>query len=297
MQTTETIHCAICDADDTRVVFRKRAASGADYTVVQCRHCGLVYVNPRLSQETILGTYRDPSYFQRRSDQFTGYSDYTADRELHELFFREQLAKLEQRVPKGRILDIGCAFGYLLHEARQRGWKPEGIELSGRAVAYARDELKLKIHSAPLRENQFPAATFNAVIMNDVIEHYGHPAQEVREVYRILAPGGAYLLHTPNFASWWRLLMRRQWVHLKPEEHLYYFAPATISRLLRHYGFEVVYARSCGKVTNFNYIIGVLKKYSPAVAAIAQHTVGKLPWATTPFHFRGGGMEILAIKR
>jgi 2-polyprenyl-3-methyl-5-hydroxy-6-metoxy-1,4-benzoquinol methylase len=295
--TLEHVNCAVCGDDDTRVVYRKQASSGHTYSIVQCRHCGLAYVNPRLSQETILGTYRDPSYFQRGAAQFTGYSDYTADRELHELFFRGQLARLERRGGTGKILDVGCAFGYLLNEARRRGWEVQGIELSGNAIAYARDELQLPVREVPLREAGFPAESFTAVVMNDVIEHYGDPAAELREVHRVLARGGALMLHTPNFDSWWRLWMRSQWVHLKPEEHLYYFAPATITRLLANSGFAVAHARACGKTTNLNYILGVLKKYSPAAAAGARHTLGRLPWARTPFHFRGGGMEILALKR
>ncbi|MDR0532466.1 MAG: class I SAM-dependent methyltransferase [Verrucomicrobiales bacterium] len=297
MQSLEKINCAICDTDHVSVVFNKQASSGKDYTIVQCRQCGLVYVNPRLSQEAVLDTYRDPSYFQRGNNQFTGYSDYASDRHLHVLFFQEQLAKLENHVPKGKILDIGCAFGYLLEEARERGWETQGIELSGQAIAYARNELNLNIHNVPLREVKFADGTFNAVVMNDVIEHYGQPKAEAREVHRVLAAGGAFMLHTPNFASWWRFLMRRQWVHMKPEEHLYYFSPRTITKLLEDCGFQVVYARPCGKITNLNYILGVLKKYSSSFGSLLQNTIGKLGLAHRPFHFRGGGMEILAIKR
>ncbi|WP_161554842.1 class I SAM-dependent methyltransferase [Ereboglobus luteus] len=294
----ETVKCANCGGDETGLVCKKQVPGGRVYSMVQCKRCGLVYINPRLTQEAILATYRDSAYFQRGEEDVTGYNDYTVDRELHENFFSSQLNSIEKQLPKkGRLLDVGCAFGYLLNEARQRGWQVTGIELSGGAFQYARNELKLLVHDKPLRELTFPPASFEAVVMDDVIEHYGDPAAEIREVARVLTKGGAFMLHTPNYASPWRSLMGEKWVHLKPEEHLYYFSPATLSDMLNKNGFKVVYARARGKATNLAYIIGVARKFLPGFARLLEKTIGRLPMAKWAFSFRGGGMEVLAIKK
>ena len=294
----ETVPCANCGGTDTEPVCQKQVPDGRVYTMVSCNHCGLAYINPRLTQEAILATYRDSAYFQRGEGEVTGYNDYTIDRPLHERFFTTQLDSIEKQVPrKGRILDIGCAFGYLLNKARERGWQTEGIELSGNALQYSRNEMKLTVHDKPLRDVAFPPNTFNAVVMDDVIEHYGDPAAEIREVARILVKGGAYLLHTPNYASPWRTLLGEKWVHLKPEEHLYYFSPATLSDMLRKNGFTIIYARPRGKATNLAYIMGVSKKFLPALGHFLEKTLGRLALAKKPFSFHGGGFEVLAVKK
>jgi len=294
----EAVKCANCGADKTKLVCQKQTPGGRVYSMVQCEQCGLAYINPRLKQEAILATYQDSAYFQRGEGSVTGYNDYTIDRDLHQLFFNSQLDSIEKQRPgKGRLLDIGSAFGYLLDEARRRGWQVEGIELSGNALHYSRDELKLTIHDRPLRENNFAPGTFDAIVMDDVIEHYGDPAAEIREVARVLAKGGVYLLHTPNFDSAWRALMGEKWVHLKPEEHLYYFSPTTLSDMLSKNGFNIIYARTRGKATDLAYIFGVMKKFLPFGGKFLERTLGRLPLARKPFNFRGGGFEVMAVKK
>ena len=295
--TVEYIPCACCGGSESRVIYKKKSARGEAFSIVRCSACGLVYVNPRKSAEAIASIYRGSDYFQRPQSKGTGYADYTADRELHVRFFRHQLEALESHAPKGKILDIGCAFGFLLDEAQKRGWTGKGVELSDFASEYAREQLGLDVFTGMLKEAALAPEEFNAVVMDDVIEHATDPLAEFEEIRRILKPGGALILHTPNVASRWHFFMRRYWVHLKPEEHLYYFSPKTITILLEKAGFTVHYARSCKKVTNTAYILGVLKKYSPALGSLLQSLIRLAPGlAEKPFWFPGGGMEILATK-
>jgi len=293
----EEIPCTCCCSNQTRVLYKKKSERGEQFLIVRCLQCGLVYVNPRKSAASIAKIYHGSDYFQRPQSKGTGYADYTADRELHVLFFQRQLETLEKHGPKGRLLDIGCAFGFLLAEAQKRGWQGKGVELSDFASGYAREQLGLDVFTGMLREAALQSGEFSAVVMDDVIEHATDPLSEFAEIHRVLQPGGTFILHTPNIDSWWHFLMRRYWVHLKPEEHLYYFSPKTITAMLEKVGFKVHYARSCKKATNAAYILGVLKKYSPALGSFLQATSRLFPGLTDrPFWFRGGGMEVLATK-
>lgn len=294
---SESTNCAICSTDNTRVLYRKRTPSGRVYPIVQCKSCGLVYVNPRQRASELLAIYRGKSYFQRPASKGTGYANYTADRELHVRFFRRQLETIEGLTPKGELLDVGCAFGFLLEEARSRGWQTTGIELSEFAADFARTELGLHVLTGTLREVGPPAGGFDAILMDDVIEHSLTPIEDLRIIHRSLRPGGVFVLHTPNVDSLWHKLMRSSWVHLKPEEHLYYFAPKTLSTMVAMVGLNVVSARACSKVTNARYIIGVMKKYSRRLSA-ALHGLARLVprLAAMPFWFPGGGMELVAVK-
>ncbi len=262
---------------------------------MKCVPCDLLFVSPRLTGESIAAKYADKSYFERE-ESATGYQNYLADRDLHLAFFRRQLDDLERLTPKGTLLDVGCAGGFLVQEAVRRGWSAEGVELSPFASEYAREKLGLKVVTGSLRAAGFPDETFRAVFMDDVIEHFEDPLVEAIEVARILEPGGWFFLHTPNAASPWRHLMGRRWVHLKPDEHLFYFDPASITKLLKKAGFEVVSVRACSKATNLQYIFGVVGKRMPRLGRTVNRLFGSSAFWRAPFPFRGGGMQVIARK-
>lgn len=292
----EEISCALCSGADMRLLYAPRTPEGEVFPVVRCRRCGLVYVNPRRRQETLTALYRASRYFQTSEEAASGYTDYISDRELHLAFFRGQLERLEKRVSRGRLLEVGCATGFLLDEARRRGWDVAGVELSEFASQYARENLGLPVVTGTLKEAALPSAQFSAAILDDVIEHVGDPAGEIAELRRVLAPGGVALFHTPNASSPWHRVMGRHWVHVKPGEHLYYFTPATITALLEKQGFAVLYARPCGKPTHLAYIAGRVKRYNLRAGIALERLVSRLPFSRRPFPFRSGEMEVLAVR-
>jgi len=293
----EDIPCAVCGADDVEFLHAKATPEGEVFPIVQCRKCRLVYVSPRRRQETLNEVYRTSVYFQTGNDKASGYSDYMGDRELHAIFFRQQLATIEGQVKVGRLLDVGCATGFLLDEARKRGWETEGVELSEFASAYARKELKLSVFNGTLREAKYPDGHFDAVVMDDVIEHVGDPEIEMKEVHRILRPGGVVILHTPNADSPWYAVMGKHWIHLKPGQHLYFFSPRTLTTLMKRVGFDVLHARARGKTTDIAYILGRGKDYVHGLGAALQRLGRALPGAHIPFPFRSGEMEMFAVRK
>ena len=115
----------------------------------------------------------------------------------------------------GHLLDVGCAVGFLLVAARERGFTVQGVEMSAWASQYARDENQLDVKTGRLEAANFPAASFDAVVMADVIEHLTDPPNTLQAIHRVLKPDGRLLLLTPDVGSiaarlagprWWGLL-------------------------------------------------------------------------------------------
>jgi 2-polyprenyl-3-methyl-5-hydroxy-6-metoxy-1,4-benzoquinol methylase len=293
----EFVPCAVCGTEDVTLLHRKASPEGEIFPIVRCTACGLVYVNPRRRQETLTAVYRESGYYENADGVTSGYDDYLGDREILAIFFNRQLDTIERQVrSRGRLLDVGCAVGFLLDEARRRGWQTAGVELSEFASSYARQKMRLDVRSNTLREARYPAEHFDAIVMDDVVEHFGDPESELREAWRISKSGGVLLIHTPNVESPWYALMRKHWVHLKPGEHLYYFSPATLARLLGRAGFRVISTRPCGKATNLDYIVGRIKYYNRPAGQLLQRLTGRMPLMRRPFAFRSGEMETVAIK-
>jgi SAM-dependent methyltransferase len=139
---------------------------------------------------------------------------------------------------KPRVLDCGCAAGSLLGELRDRGWDCVGVEICRAEAEYARRERKLDVRSLPLEENRFPGASFNAVLASHLIEHLNNPAAFVSEVHRILAPGGFFILTTPNIDGFQAKLFRGRW-RSAIFDHLYLFSAKTLPALLEQKGFAI----------------------------------------------------------
>jgi SAM-dependent methyltransferase len=136
------------------------------------------------------------------------------------------------------VLDIGCATGAMLASLREQGWHTTGVEISPVQAEYARRERNLDVRTGLLEENRFPQDTFRAVLASHLIEHLNDPAALVREIYRILVPGGFFYVTTPNIAGFQARLLGRHW-RSAIFDHLYLFSAKTLSSMLRQNGFTV----------------------------------------------------------
>jgi SAM-dependent methyltransferase len=147
---------------------------------------------------------------------------------------------LEQYRGGGKLLDVGTGFGFFLVEMKKRGWEAEGVEISQKAMDYARDVFGLTILPGPLEKAGFPDNDFDAVTAFYVIEHLSHPMGFLRECYRILKPGGLLLLRYPHTTPVKNLLeffgIKNRLYDLPA--HLSDFSPKMIQQCLEKIGFE-----------------------------------------------------------
>ncbi|MBM3776248.1 MAG: class I SAM-dependent methyltransferase, partial [Acidobacteria bacterium] len=118
--------------------------------------------------------------------------------------FNEHFARYAfgARLTKGkRVLDAGCGDGYGAAELARDASQVIGLDLSGEAVAHARARYaapNLEFRQGACASLPFPEACFDLVVAFEVIEHLDDPRALVAEARRVLAPGGAFLVSTPN---------------------------------------------------------------------------------------------------
>jgi SAM-dependent methyltransferase len=204
-------------------------------------------MNPQPEQTEVVRRYREGS-----GEAYLSYElqNETAFLRLQELALNDAgLAAVERDLrarsaARPRVLDAGCATGALLERLRDRGWDTTGVEISP-AAGYARTKRSLDVRSLPLEENRFPDGGFDMVLASHVIEHLNDPRSFVREVYRILTPGGSFIVTTPNIDGFQARLFRSHW-RSAIFDHLYLFSIKTLSRLLTDQGFVVERVRTWG---------------------------------------------------
>jgi SAM-dependent methyltransferase len=138
-----------------------------------------------------------------------------------------------------RLLDIGCGTGVLLRAMQRHGWSVEGTELSVAAGRRLRTE-GFVIHDGPLMDLRLAPATYDVVVMTEVIEHLRDPANAAATARLLLRPGGCLYLTTPNADSLARRLLGNRWRAVCFPDHLFYFSRRAIATLLREAGFTRV---------------------------------------------------------
>ncbi len=206
----------------------------AGYPVLRCPVCGLgrTVLPPGFDVASIY----DETYFQ--GGQPDGYADYQGSRAELAEEFRQVVRLLEQTgLSKGRLLEMGCAYGYFLDEAAGR-FDVRGVELAdhARLSCQARGlQVAASIEDDAVRA----AAPYDAVVMLDVIEHLPEPAQTLRAVAQLIRPGGRLVLTTGDFGSLGARALGRRWRLMTPPQHLWFFTVQALSRCLQRAGFKV----------------------------------------------------------
>jgi len=244
--------CGICGANDTTHLYTLK-----DFTVVRCKSCGFVYVNPRIANEE-LSTLYSSDYF--RNHDF-GYLDYEATAYLRKKSFERWYKNIKPFLAreKGNALDIGCASGYFLEVLQNDGWKVEGIELDPRTIEV------LKTKNIPAYTNTFDTfqsdKKYHLITLFDVLEHLPDIEDTFKRLSSLLHPDGAIALITPNADSFQHKLFGKRWFQLKPVEHIHYFSPSTLQRAVAPHNLKVTTIMKGGQYADVNFILNRLQQY------------------------------------
>jgi 2-polyprenyl-3-methyl-5-hydroxy-6-metoxy-1,4-benzoquinol methylase len=242
LRAQEHVRCNLCQHDSPRLFL----ATPVD-TLVRCRRCGLVYVDPRPVAEE--ADYEEEFFLHEYKDVYG--VDYIADRDNITRLARGRLDAIERYRQGGKLLDVGCAAGFLLDEARRRGWKPRGVEISRFASEYARWALNLDVFTGSLDAAELPEQEFDVVVLYFVLEHLRDPLALLQEICRILKPGGLLSVAVPNIAGLYFRLNKEAWIaeRVCHQSHFYEFSPRTLRRILARAGMRVVALTSEGRYT------------------------------------------------
>jgi len=171
---------------------------------------------------------------------------------------------------------VGCASGFFLKVARDRGWDAEGVEPNKWLVKWGNEQFGLRMKAATMREANFPAESFDVITMWDVLEHTPDPDAELKEAHRLLKRGGFLLVNIPDSgSSFARVFGKRWWFVLSV--HLYYFTTKTLKAMLEKNGFSVVVRKRYFQTLSLAYLIRMLKHLAKnPVGSIASDTMGSV---------------------
>ena len=217
------------------------------------RACGLVWLDPMPLEEDIGKAYKN--YYTHancpanRNDSKGKEFVRSLLVHAHDLLLRTILVDrerrrldvmyLEQNTP-GKLLDVGCGDGSRLARMRALGWEVMGQEVDFAAAFHARSAYGLPVRVGSLEEAKFPDASFDAIIMNHVIEHAHDPVGLLTECRRVLKVGGTCVAVTPNVEGYGYRRSGPCWRGLEPPRHIHLFSQKTLVQVARKAHFDTI---------------------------------------------------------
>ncbi len=223
----EWIVCPLCSTKAEKKLYQE-----GDYCMVRCLRCGFIYQNPRPAQQELLNAYQ--TYLPETEEEIEAWG------RMMEPVFRRGADLIERHISQGRLLDVGSGYGFFLALMQSRGWEVMGLEVSPTGADYGRKRWGLSILPQPWEQALFPEGEFDVVTAFYVIEHLPDPLAFLREVHRIVRPGGMILLRYPHTTPIKAILslmrIRNRLYHLP--FHLSDFSPRTMRRALEQSEFR-----------------------------------------------------------
>ncbi len=244
--------CRVCG---TSVGIERRIqAQPEGWSYAQCGNCGTWSLNPMPDVEAL------DSYYNQT---------YTVAPEAYARRVAEHappiLRELGARFPgRGKLLEVGCSYGFFLDAAQQEGWAATGIELDDRAVNYGREKLGLKILAGTLESEMGRLEPpYDAIVTFHVIEHLRDPVEFLRRCRKLLREGGVLILKTPNVASWIAKRTGAYWEWLCPPAHIHLFSSGTLDLALQRSGFRAqrIWSRRGDAHNNLFQLVWALGRY------------------------------------
>jgi SAM-dependent methyltransferase len=224
----ETISCNLCGERRYRPVYRKPDAlyhQDEWFTVVECRRCGLGFVNPRPTFEQ-MARYYPAQYY----DYFREHAEETDRR------YRKEAHIVCRHAPRRlsrRLLDVGCADGGFPRLMRGLGWEVEGVEVGENVGQIA----EFPVYRQELTRIPFGDVRYDAVTAWGVLEHVHDPMAHFLKVGEILAQDGIFVFLVTNFES----LASRGLFQEDVPRHLFFFSPRTVRAYLDAAGLECIH--------------------------------------------------------
>jgi SAM-dependent methyltransferase len=291
--------CPVCGAVQSGLRFRARDPHyGNDgwWWERECARCRSLFLDPMPTPSDIPGFYPEADYYAYRPASSPSWLKHA----LRTLLGFSTATREPEFARPGRVLDFGCGAGDFLVQANARGWECCGVELSQRAIAAA-EERGLEVRRSIA---EFPDASFNYVRANHSLEHVLDPPAVLREMYRVLKPGGTLFVGVPTRDGLAARIFGRHWWYLGAPVHPVTFSTAALTDLLRSIGFKPVrvgtnsdYGSIAGSLqiflnrhSNRNSSDGLLFRFKPALL------VGH--WAARFLDTLGLGdkLEVVALK-
>lgn len=224
------MNCTVCESTNTEVAFLKN-----EYRILKCKDCGHLFTDEIVTAEKIDILYSD-DYFFGGTD---GYNNYLLEKDILIKGGEYYAGIISNYLSPGKVLDIGCAAGFILKGFENKGWRGTGIEPNAGMAEYGRTVMGLNIKKGILDSVQLEEK-FDLIIIIQVIGQINNLKNSIVKMSDYLKPGGHILIETWNKDSITAKIFGKHWHEFNPPSTLNYFSKKTLKKIMCQHNFSLV---------------------------------------------------------
>jgi len=242
--------CNLCGNKDLKFLFDgydKMYNLKGEYPVFQCMRCNLIFVNPQPNSKELAKHYPKEDYYSLEKNSNKSELKNLLQRVYYSN--RKKLLKIlllplkgfinsTKIIPGGKFLDVGCGSGDFLALMKSFNMDCYGVE-PGRYDKEVARKKQLKIFNGNLEDAKYPKNYFDVITLNHVLEHVPNPTKTLKELHRILKPGGTLIIGIPQSSCWAYKIFKENWVALDIPRHLFTFSKENICKYVKKEGFKI----------------------------------------------------------
>lgn len=243
-------NCPLCKSQNLKGFAIDLKRKGPHISRVKCKSCGIVFANPMADEVELTNYYQN--YYLKDLYQAIDYKNHILEhfkriQSMDIVAIQRESRYLRDLHPKMKFLDVGCGLGLGLAFAHQLKCELHATEFDTGALLFVSEHFPVDTYQGDIWGADYPDSFFDFIHISHVIEHVLDPLAYLREMKRILKPGGRLAIGTPDSSS--ALYDIHRIIHLLtlqvPDivdglEHTFIFPKKTLAHLCEQEGFKIV---------------------------------------------------------
>ncbi len=235
------------------VLFQKKG-----YSITECIRCGHRFTKITETEEHLSKVYSDDYFFKGKD----GYPNY-----LEEMKSLYQSGKYYSKIIRkyhspGKVLDVGCAAGFILKGFEESGWNCSGVEPNDTLAAYGRQNLHLNITTGGL-ETYKSSEKFDLVNLIEVIGCFPDLEKAMLNVSNLLNDDGLVLVESWNMKSFVARVFGKNWHEYCPPSVIHWFSDRTLKELFHKFGMELMAKGRPSKHIKLKHALAIVNENMP----------------------------------
>ena len=228
------------------------------YTIFECVTCGHRFLEIEDYENHVNNVYAD-NYFTEGGQ---GYPNYIEQKDILTKYGKNYAKILSKYRTPGKVLDVGCAAGFILKGYEEAGWESFGIEPNKTMVEYGRKHLNLNIIHSDL-ETFITGERFDLISLIQVIGHLHDLDKSLNLVRELLNNEGHVIVESWDMDSILANIMGKHWHEYSPPSVVNWFSDKTIQHLFAANGFKLISKGRPLKKVSILHGISLFKETTP----------------------------------
>lgn len=241
--------CYLCHAPT--VIFMQKHG----YKLYQCPGCKLTMTEFNQQYTSFVERFYSKGYFTG-DPRCSAFSGYEKDKQCITRNLQQVLDKVKPYVNKNaKMLDAGCAMGFMVELARSYGYNAYGFDPSSYALSRATSGIKQYVSKATVKTASYPKNYFDVITLTDIIEHVQDPIASMKTLRQFLKHNGLMVIATGDTQSIAAKLLGKHWTFYIPPQHLFFLSKDNLTTMLHRAEFVPVSWFRVGKWLSLDYIL------------------------------------------